>query len=260
MTALPLAGRSVVVTRSREQASEVVARLEALGADVVELPVIAIDDPADGGEALERAAHRLVAGAYTWVACTSTNAATRLLAALAGRPVPDSVHWAAVGPGTAAALAAGGITAGLVPEVAVSDELAGAFPELDPPGSASVLIPRAESVRGELAEGLRAKGWLVDEAVAYRTVAGAPTPAAVDAARRSDAIAFTSSSTVERSVDLLGADGIPPVVVTIGPVTSGSARRSGLAVTGEASPHTLAGLIDALTAALAANGERRSAR
>jgi len=250
VTRRPLAGRSVVVTRTREQASELVARLRDLGADVVELPVIAIDDPADGGEGLERAAHRLVAGAYSWVVCTSTNAVTRLLPALAGRTVPDGVHWAAVGPGTALALAQAGIDAELVPGVSVSDELAAAFPDLDPPGSATVLFPRAATVRGELAEGLRAKGWLVDEVVAYRTVAGAPAPEAVRAAGRAEVMAFTSSSTVDRSVDLLGVGGIPPVVVTIGPITTASARRNGLTVAREASPHSIDGLVDAVVGAL----------
>jgi uroporphyrinogen-III synthase len=160
------------------------------------------------------------------------------------------VHWAAVGPGTAGVLADGGIVPGLVPEVSVAEELAAAFPDLDPPASATVLFPRAESVRGALAEGLRAKGWLVDEVVAYRTVAGSPEPAAVRAAGRSEAIAFTSSSTVDHAVALLGAAGVPPVVVTIGPVTSDSARRCGLAVAREATPHTIDGLVEAVVWAL----------
>jgi uroporphyrinogen-III synthase len=240
----------VVVTRTREQSSALASQLRGLGADVVELPVIAIEDPADGGEGLRRAAGRLVAGGYAWVACTSTNAASRLLAALAGRTVPGSVRWAAVGPGTAGALARGGITAELVPPVAVSDDLADAFPALEPPGSATVLFPRAESVRGALAEGLRDRGWRVDEVVAYRTVAGAPPPEAVAAAGRAGVIAFTSSSTVERTVDLLGADGVPPLVVTIGPLTTDSARRSGLTVARQASPHTIEGLVAAVVGAV----------
>jgi uroporphyrinogen-III synthase len=63
-------------------------------------------------------------------------------------------------------------------------------------------------------------------------------------------VLFTSSSTVERTIEVMGADSLPPVVVTIGPVTSGSARAVGLVVTGEASPHTIDGLVDALVTAL----------
>jgi uroporphyrinogen-III synthase len=246
----PLAGRSVVVTRARAQSTELVERLTRLGAEVVELPVIAVVDPADGGVALSVAAHRLASGAYQWVALTSANAAERLLAALGGRAVPPEVRWAAVGAGTARALARSGRRADLVPTVAVSGHLADDFAALDPPGTGTVLFPRAETVRGDLAASLAAKGWLVDEVVAYRTVAGDPDPEAVRSAGRCEAVAFTSSSTVVRTVDLLGVDGVPPVVVTIGPVTSGSARDAGLEVSAEADPHTIDGLVDGVVAAL----------
>ncbi len=258
----PIAGHSVVVTRSRAQSSELVDRLTGLGATVVELPVIAIEDPPDGGAALAGAAHRLVSGAYQWVACTSANAVGRLLDALDGRAVPTSVHWAAVGAGTARALVRGGFPAELIPPVAVAESLVDLFPSVDPlaegpagdaragvgtTGSVgTVLFPRAESVRSVLATGLRAKGWLVDEVVAYRTVPGDPEPRALGAAGRSDAIAFTSSSTVVRTLDLLGPGAIPPVVVTIGPITSATARHAGIEVSREADPHSIDGLIEAL--------------
>ncbi len=104
-----------------------------------------------------------------------------------------------------------------------------------------------------VAPGLGAKGWQVDEAVAYRTVAGDVDPSAVAEARAADAVCFTSSSTVERTVELLGATGVPPVVASIGPVTTASARAAGLDVAAEADPHTLDGLVAALVAALAAH-------
>jgi len=253
VTQAPLDGRRVVVTRTRTQAPSLVDRLERLGATVVELPVIAVVDPADGGTALDRAAHRLVSGAYQWVAVTSSNAVSRLVAALGHQAVPPTVQWAAVGSATARTLAAAGFVADLVPTVSLSEALADAFPPV--PGtrlgtSGTVLFPRAESVPGTLAAGLRAKGWVVDEVVAYRTVASIPGPEAIDAAARADAITFTSSSTVDHAVELLGPDGLPPVVVSIGPVTSGSARAAGIDVTAEAQPHTIEGLVDAVVAAL----------
>jgi uroporphyrinogen-III synthase len=113
-----------------------------------------------------------------------------------------------------------------------------------------VLFPRAESVRGVLASGLRAKGWVVDEVVAYRTVAGSPQPDAVAVASRADAVAFTSSSTVERTVELLGIDKVPPVVVSIGPITSASVVVAGLSVTAEAVEPTIDGLVAAVVTAL----------
>jgi uroporphyrinogen-III synthase len=254
----PLDGRSVVVTRTRAQASGLVDRLRALGASVVELPVIAIDDPADGGRALAGAVDRLVSGAYRWVAFTSSNAVIRLVAELGDRTVPDSVRWAAVGVGTARALERAGVTVDLVPDRSVADALAESFPPPAPgpegrdgPGDpGTVLFPRAETVRGALAEGLRDKGWRVDEVEAYRTVAGEPSPDAVGAAGRADAVAFTSSSTVQRTLDLLGEDGVPDVVVSIGPVTTASARSAGLIVAAEARPHTIDGLVEAVVEAL----------
>jgi uroporphyrinogen III methyltransferase/synthase len=255
----------VVVTRSRAQASGLADRLTALGATVVELPVIAIEDPADGGSALTEAADRLVAGGYCWVACTSSNAVIRLFAAVGNRRVPPSVRWAAVGAGTARRLGEGGVIPDLMPEVSLSDALADAFPEAGssgpgtfsgPEGQVTVLFPRAETVRGALASGLRAKGWTVDEVAAYRTLAGAPDPEAIAAAGQADAIAFTSSSTVERTIDLLGADAVPPVVVSIGPITSATAREAGLAVTVEAAAHTIDGLVESLVAVVG-QGESR---
>jgi uroporphyrinogen-III synthase len=265
----PLAGRCVVVTRSGAQASGLVDHLVALGATVVKLPVIAVEDPSDGGSALAEAADRLVAGGYRWVVCTSSNAAIRLLATVGGRGVPPSVQWAAVGATTARTLGEGGVIPDLMPEVALSDALADAFPEAgslgggtaaDRGSSSAVLFPRAETVRGAVASGLRAKGWTVDEVVAYRTVAGAPHPDAIAAAGQADAIAFTSSSTVERTIDLLGADGVPPVIVSIGPITSATAREAGLVVTAEAEPHTIDGLVESLVAVVGRGGGRPGGR
>jgi uroporphyrinogen-III synthase len=254
-TGRPLDGRTIVVTRSRTQASSLVDRLTALGAVAVELPVIAIAEAADAGAALRAAADRLAGGGYDWVAVTSANAVTRLVDALDGRPLPAGVQLAAVGPATGRALKEAGLGVDLVPATATGDDLAAAFPSA--PDGGRVLVPRAEVVRGALADGLRAKGWTVDDVVAYRTVGGRPDPAAVAAARRADAVAFTSSSTVDRTVGLLGASGVPGVVVTIGPVTSASARAAGLPVTVEAPESTIDGLVAALVSALAADPWRQ---
>jgi uroporphyrinogen III methyltransferase/synthase len=258
MTDQPLDGRSVVVTRSRAQSSRLVYGLTDLGALVVELPVIEIEDPPDGGEALAGAADRLVDGGYEWVVLTSSNAVDRLLRALGGRPVPERVRWAAVGTGTARTLAIADIDVDLVPTSSISDALGlefpansgGAGPTTAADGHPRVLFPRAERVQGSVARSLSDKGWTVDDVIAYRTGTGRPDASAVADARRADAIAFTSSSTVERTVALLGTADIPPVVVSIGPVTSATARQAGLHVTAEASPHSIEGVIDALVRAV----------
>jgi uroporphyrinogen-III synthase len=189
---------------------------------------------------------------------TSTNGVARMVDALGGRSLPAATRWAAVGTSTAKALMVRGIVPDLVPEDAVSDALVEVFPVATPAGSApgrdaeggAALFVRAERVRDVVVPGLAAKGWRVDEAVAYRTVAGHVDAGAVARARSADAVAFTSSSTVERTVDLLGVDGVPPVVVSIGPVTSGAVRAAGLDVTAEAIVHTLDGLVAAVADAL----------
>jgi uroporphyrinogen-III synthase len=253
-----LEGRKVVVTRTRTQASGLADRLSGLGAEVVELPVIAVVDPADGGEALGQAADRLASGGYAWVVCTSANAVTRLASRLGERVVPSTTRWAAVGTGTARVLAQAGLPVDLVPDVSTADGLAVSFPAPGPltrdGGAGRVLFPRAETVRGTLVTGIGAKGWVVDEVVAYRTVAGEPTDAQLAAASRADAVAFTSSSTVERSIELLGLGRLPAIVVTIGPVTSATARAVGLTVAAEARPHTIEGLVEAVVSVLGGRG------
>ncbi|HEV7685510.1 MAG TPA: uroporphyrinogen-III C-methyltransferase, partial [Acidimicrobiia bacterium] len=116
--ARPLFGRRVIVTRAREQASGLVERLQELGAATVELPVIEIGEPDDGGAALREAAGRV--GEYDWVVFTSANAVVRFFAALGAVGFDTRAlggrRVAAIGPGTADALASAGVRPDLVPE------------------------------------------------------------------------------------------------------------------------------------------------
>jgi uroporphyrinogen-III synthase len=241
---LPLAGRTVVVTRATAQAGTLAAVLRAAGAEVVEVPSIEIAEPADGGAGLLAALGHLEP--YDWLVVTSANGAVRLVEALAGRP-PSPVRVAAVGPGTAAALLQGGIVADLVPERFVAEGLVDAFPA----GPGSVLVAQAEAARPVLAEGLRAKGWHVEVVVAYRTLPARPGPGLVAAAAAADAITFTSGSTVTGYLAVAGAEAVPPIVACIGPVTADVARTAGLDVTVVAAEHSLEGLVSALVGALA---------
>lgn len=235
-----LFGRRVVVTRARAQASNLVEKLRALGAETIELPTIEIADPSDGGTALRAAAP----AAYDWVVFTSVNAVERTFAGLRDARAFGAAQVAAVGPGTAGALAARGVVADLVPASAVAEALVEAFPA----GAGRVLLPQAAAARPVLAEGLRAKGWAVDVVEAYRTVPAQPTDEALAAAAKADAIAFTSSSTVTSWL-ALGAT-LPPVVACIGPVTAATAAEHGVPVTVVATEHTVEGLVDALVSVL----------
>jgi uroporphyrinogen-III synthase len=248
-----LAGWRVVVTGDTHRSSELGHRVAERGADVVALPVVAIEPAPDGGAGLDAAAGRLSAGDYAWVIVTSANAVDRLQRALAGRRVPDAVRWAAVGPSTGRAIEAAGLPCHLVPSVATADGLATELVAAATPGR--VLYPRAERVRGDLATRLSDAGWIVDDVVAYRTTGADPGPSAREAAGGADAVLFTSGSAVDHAVALLGAEGVPPLVVTIGPSTSAAARAAGLRVAAEADPHSADGLIDALVS-LAGSGAR----
>jgi uroporphyrinogen-III synthase len=162
------------------------------------------------------------------------------------------VRVAAIGPGTAAALADRGIRADLVPERFVAEALLDAFPSPSAAG-ARVLLARAEQARDVLPEGLEEKGYAVDVLGTYRTVTATPDADLVERVRNGDvdAVTFTSSSTVTNFCDLLGAVPDPqPLVVSIGPVTSKTAFERGLRVDVEAEEHTIDGLVDALTGAL----------
>jgi len=245
----PLFGRRIVVTRTREQASELVDRLCAMGADTVELPAIEIVDPPDGGAALRAAAEAV--GAYDWAVFTSANGVHRFFAELPDTRALGTVLVAAIGPGTAAALAQYRVVADLVPERFVAESLLDSFPAASAGSRHRVLLARAAVARDVLPDGLRAKGWDVDVVDAYETRAATPTAAQLDRVATADAVTFTSSSTVERYLEIAGPDRVPPIVACIGPITAATARDHGLTVTIEAGVHTVAGLVDAIAFHLA---------
>ncbi|HET6836198.1 MAG TPA: uroporphyrinogen-III C-methyltransferase [Acidimicrobiales bacterium] len=246
----PLFGRRVVVTRAREQAGELVVRLQAQGAATVEVPAIEIRDPADGGAALAAAADHL--GDYGWVVLTSPNGARRLLDAVRDRGRDARAfaqdRLAAIGPGTAEVLASANLVVDLVPPRFVAESLLDAFPEPPGPAGGRVLLVRAAVARDVLPEGLRAKGWDVDVVEAYRTEQAPLTEEQAAAVAAADVVTFTSSSTVTNFLAAIGARPIPPAVVAIGPITAATAREHGLAVDVEAEVHTIDGLVDALVA------------
>ena len=253
----PLFGRKIVVTRAREQASELVAKLTALGAEAIEVPSIEVHDAVDGGAGLRMAVGRL--REYDWVVVTSPNGARALLVTLRTLGLDTRAFGdckvAAIGPGTAEALAAGNLLVDLVPPQFVAESLVDAFPDAPPEGG-RVLLARAAVARDVLPRGLAALGWEVEVVEAYRTV-----PAPLDEDRRTrladaDLITFTSSSTVTRFLDAAGPAGVPPVVAAIGPVTAATAREQGLRVDIEAPVHTIDGLVDAIVAWMASEPPR----
>jgi uroporphyrinogen III methyltransferase / synthase len=247
----PLHGLTVAVTRARAQASALSRRLRDLGADVVEAPAIRIvPRPAGEGE-VAAAVGRIEQ--YGLICLTSPNGAGLLLEALAAagrdaRALPGATV-AAIGPGTARVLTAGGIRPEVVPERSVAEALVEAL-EAVPVEGRDVLIARAAEARDVLPEALRARGARVEVVALYDTVAEPLAPETLEALGRADYVTFTASSTVDRLTDALAAAGarLPSAarVASIGPVTSAAARRCGLEVAVEAKRHDIDGLVDAL--------------
>jgi uroporphyrinogen III methyltransferase / synthase len=243
----PLHGKRVVVTRARAQASGLAAKLRGLGAGVVELPAIRIE-PRIESEEVRRAVESI--GEYALVCVTSANGAELLFEALGvagldARALAGTTI-AAIGPGTARALAEHGIVADVVPERFVAEALVEALAPIEVEGR-RVLVARAAEARDVLPDALRERGAEVDVVALYETVREAVEPEAVEAAQGADYVTFTSSSTVRNLVEALG-DRFPQDarIVSIGPITSEAARAAGLEVAVEAERHDVDGLLAAL--------------
>jgi len=251
----PLFGMRVLVPRTRQQAGALSEQLRALGASPVEMPTIAIEPPRNPAP-MERAVAGLVQGRYAWIAFTSTNSVRAVRERLEeiglDARVFSGVKIAAVGDATSDALLAFGLRPDLVPSKEMSSEaLASEWPwhdsQLDPLDR--VLLPRADIATASLVNGLKAKGWVVEEITAYRTVRAAPPPAEVREAVRAgafDAVVFTSSSTVRNLVALAGRPATTTLVAAIGPQTAATAEELGLRVDVIADTPSVEGVATAL--------------
>lgn len=249
----PLSGKRIVVTRSREQASELSERLEDLGAETIEFPTIQVE------------AIREVAGApvlaclpldFDWILFTSANTVACLLSALRanGGDIRSlgNAKLGAIGPATAKTLTDLGLHVDYVPAEFIAEDVLAAFPEN--PAGKRVLIPRAEVAREVLPEGLAERGAEVTVLPVYRTVPdadGADELKSLFDQGQVDVVTFTSSSTVQNFHGALGAiplDGVR--VACIGPVTAETARELGYSVDVVADTFSVPGLVEALVNSL----------
>lgn len=230
----PLAGRTILVTRAEGQGGDLTRSLEALGATVVEAPLIAFEPPADWSP-VDRALRR--PGDYHAVLLTSATTARSLARRMEDTGI-EPASWAAarlvaIGPATAAA--ARSIFGARVDEVSGDFRAEGLVEMLRAEGTLRgrrLLLPRAEVARELLPESLRSLGAQVDVVVVYRTVR-LSLPAGVRARLQSgaiDAVTFASASAVESFVADSGGAAMPRsvVVAALGPVTADAARANGL--------------------------------
>lgn len=243
----PLAGRTVLVTRPRAQADELVRALERRGATVVVAPAIEIV-PVRSAK-LASALKRLSDGDFDWITVTSPRTVDVLAEHLRPRDVRASV--AAIGDGTRDAFRRWTRREpDLVPKTFTTASLARAFPR----GTGRVLCARADIAPEGLEDALASKGWRPTRVDAYRTRMPRSLPAEARIALRAgriDAVTFTSASTVRGFVHALGAVKGNPKVVCIGPVTAREARVHGFTVHAVARPHTIEGLLEGVERALA---------
>jgi len=255
----PLFGKRVLVTRTRQQASDLSRALAARGAEPVELPAIAIT-PCAGPREVEHALEMLRSSGYDWAIFTSANAVDVFFAHLRDAGLDArafaGVQLAAIGPGTAAALTRHGLRVDVTPAEYVAESLLEALAARNLRGQ-RVLLPRAAGARETLVDGLAARGARVDELKLYRS--DIPRDPGAEGLRRLrageiDIATFASSSSVRNLIAMLDGDASPLRSVTIaaiGPVTAQAVRDAGLTPAIIATTYTIEGLVEALIASTA---------
>ena len=246
----PLSGKRIVVTRTRKQAGALSDQLRNLGAEVIELPTIRIEPPAD-----LRAFAELVQDAhgYDWIVFTSPNGVTAFFEMFYklyddARDI-GGARIAAIGPATAQRVREFHLKVDLQPDEFVAEAVVREFKKEGDIENLRILIARAEEARDLLPTELGALGAIVDVAVAYRTVA--ETDDRTEARSRlvtegADMITFTSSSTVENFLALNLPWPAGMEVASIGPITSKTARERGLTIGVQAARHDIPGLVEAI--------------
>ena len=253
----PLLGKTIVVTRAREQASNLVDSLAQMGANCISVPCIQVAEPED--DASRRQLEQAIEGiqAYQWIVFTSVNGVNFFFDKLekAGKDTRVLAHakFACIGPATAEKLKSHGITADVIPDTYRAESVAAAFENLDI-NQKRVLLPRARAARPVLPQELRKMGAKVDEIPVYDTQAVAHDPQGLIQDLKSGNIhmvTFTSSSTVKNFAALLPKNQIPDLmaqtaVACIGPITADTAKDLGFTVALTADTYTIPGLCEAI--------------
>ncbi len=251
--------KRVLVTRPRAQADGFAERLSSAGFEPIFFPVIEIC-PIENNVALERALSKL--DCYDWLVFTSVNAVEVVFDVISRRVETRSVpmkqsrsniipRYAAIGPRTAGALQARGVTPEFIPDEYVAESI---LPGLGDLRGKWVLLPRAEIARTALPEAIFEAGGIPHEIAVYKTLPVQPDPAGLAALRSGvDWITFTSPSTVHNFVETIRRQNLDPFNLTgnpkvacIGPITERAAQDEGFEVDVVAEKYTTDGLISAL--------------
>ncbi|MEY2880930.1 MAG: hypothetical protein RLZZ15_3310 [Verrucomicrobiota bacterium] len=254
MSTLPLAGRRIAVTRSKEQASELAGKLTLLGAEVIELPLIRVSKFIDKQLLADVL---LELGGYDWIVFTSANG-VRFFFEEFHRVFDDIrslglLRFAAVGDSTAHEIAKHHIKIECQPKVATADALADELVATGSLDSAKLLVITGNLNRDALVKKLEDARAIVDRLQVYQTekTEFAADPAAADfRARGADAVLFASSSAVQSFTDQAAAlklapTATRPLAASIGPQTSATMKQVGLPIAFEAKTPSLDALVEA---------------
>jgi uroporphyrinogen-III synthase len=233
----PLDNRAVVITRSISQNESLRRLLEARGARVVEVPLIAITEPEDEGRERDEVLQRL--DEFDWIVVTSPNGADCvapfIVASHAAGDAERFPSLAAVGEATARSL---GVAVTLTAHPARAEVLAEQFPN----GTGSVLVVHGNLADDSLSTALSAKGWIVTQVVANRTVRLRPTREMMMPAMTADVMILASGSAANAWFDAFGTT-TPPFVVVMGPSTAKVTAALGIDVSAVAPEQTLESMI-----------------
>jgi uroporphyrinogen III methyltransferase / synthase len=250
----PLFGKLAVVTRTREQASALVELLAEAGARCLEIPTLELAPPDDFGPLDAALAHL---ADYDWLVFTSANGVAAFFQRLFDQGLDvralGRARLAAIGPATAQALRARGLTADVVPTRFVAEDLAAALLPRIAPGS-RVLVARAQAAREVLPETLAQAGIQVEVAPVYqaRPPAGIPEEARpFIESGRIDLLTFASSATVHNFAALVGREKFQElartaVVAAIGPITAASLEEYGITPQVQPQDFTIPALAEAI--------------
>ena len=271
----PLFGKRVLVTRPRDQSAELVERLEAMGAEAIEAPMIRIEPP-DDYDALDDACGR--ADTFDWIVFSSTNAVDAFISRLLISPFDlralGNAKLCGVGSATAERLLEHGLKIDVMPSEYRAEALIHALALTGDLAGKKILLPHADIGREIIGDELRKQGAQVVEVVAYRTVAtdpereGQPDVYRMLLERRIDIVTFTSPSAVRNMVSVLGAEPAvdllgKTIVAAIGPVTAEAATRCGIETSVIPDKFTVPALVDAIVRYVGAHpalDESQSAR
>ncbi len=248
-----LFGKSIVVTRSRDQVSEFSEKLTCLGAEVIEFPTISIAEP-DDFTPLDNEIKNIEG--TDWLVFTSVNGVDSFFDRIfaLGKDIRDlkGVKICAIGPATSKRITDLHLNVDCKPPKYVAESIVEALKSMGEIKGNKFLMPRADIARSFLPEELKALGATVSDIVAYKTVIAEPRNLKIlDRLKDGsiDIVTFTSSSTARNFVKIIGEENIPAIsdkvrFLSIGPITTETAKELGLNIAAEAEEYTIPGLVD----------------